>query len=648
MAPYLGDGKNASILDTLSTKLKAGQAPAGEGVTAFVMGVDDLANFGGIRAAGENSGMGWGGVPSNEQQVKMGLPPLDPNDPKSQPTPLLASNDTTVGGAPKGESLRQRDARIQEEHPTLYHAGQLTGAAPGLVGSAASKAVGLVSKAGAEAVEQGTKSLAEWSLSNGLWDAIMGTGEAAAQRGVVSGTARGAAAAGADQAIREGVQAGSNYAQTGDTGTTLKDAGEHAAIAAGGGAVLHALGGGLRKTASAVGQEVRWGPRYDGAPGRLEAHEVPTGVFRGHIAPDVVKEAELRGRKEGGRTPLTVLASDLDEPLADVVNARTAEAERGAAEKTAAHYASPEGGHTLPMRNAVEEAASQLRKLTSEVPRHGRVPVARGRVQGPLVDIFNANIEGVSARPTKNGVKLTAKEARAFLAENWTQKLNLDKLEEAGKPVYVTPRRYDSVGAEEFIAELRKSKDPHVVAVHDAAVNDRGARGGGKWAQEKGELDRTVAEARATAENVGSREKGGVRQTVERVGKSKGNDAATPELRSAARGAGGAAPEQLRGALVAEDLDALRHKSSLGARNPLSSPWTLWGLTDKAMLRAGYPATKAIEGMAPGAAGTVSRLAAIPARAAMQSSKDKPSKPAPAKKRPTKRREPRVVARAEE
>ncbi len=651
-ASYLGDGKNASLLDSLSTKIKAAALPGIEGATAFVLGVDDIGNFGAMGAASNAGAFDDTQASPGEQAARASL---DPRKHAIEGSKFLGGgNDEMVGGSATspGKSAREDNARLGEEHPALHTAGQLAGLAPGVVEGAVNMGVrGAKAVAGVatDAAEQGIRGLAEWMPSTMLWDAIAGTGEAAKARGFVASTARGTAAAATDQAVREGVQAGSHYAETGDTGTTLKDAGKRVAAVGAGGAVLHALGTGVRKGASAFGENVRWGPRYEGAPGRLEAHGVETGVGSGHIPPQVVKDAELRGRMEGGRSPLAVIASDLDQPLGDVHRGRVAKAEQAETATVSAHRATPEAGYTLPARNLVEKSIEKMRELTSAVPKKGLPGVAVPGSESAVKGIFNKNIEGVSTTATKHGVPLTVDEARSFLSPEWQEKVDLDKLsKKKGAQVWVTPRRYDSAHHDKAIELLGKSKDPHVQELLESARKDRAGRGP-EYAAARDKHDAAIGAATADAESVGAGKTdkpGRVRKTVERVGKSKGNDAATPALRSAATESGDKAREQLRGALVAEDLDDLSKKAALGgtARNPLASPWNLWGLGDKAVLRLGYPITRNIERAAPGKAAAATRALAAPVRAAMKPDKEEKKAPAPERK-PAKKRTPWRVAR---
>lgn len=587
-APFLGEGKGASILDTLKTKVNT---MPGDGAEAFILGYDDAARFGAGRAL---------------QESGIGGPNAGPRDVEHERDVQRKMPFEKVGGIPDDATAQERNDMLAEDKTLVHTAGQIVG------------------------------TLNPLTVAGKLWARVVG-GEAAktALRGAMSTGARMAAAGGADQAAREGVQAASSYAATGDTGTTLEEAGGRVAQASGASGVLGLLGGGVRGLGNQVTEGVEWGERYGGAPGRVKAHGVKTKLFKGHEAPPVVQEATQRGRAEGGRDALTVLASDLDEPLGGVARGRVASAKQAEADTIAAHRASPEGGYTLPAGNLVEAAAMKLRGLMSDVPRKGLRGVGKPRVESPVRDILNANIEGVSHRPGKHSVSITVEEARAFLAPEWLKKLDLDapdgsagpqgRLKAANDnggrrarsrppgaeddPVYLTPRRYDSEHFDEVIEQLRKSQDDHVQEVYRAARDDRAARGTGEYAAARDRHEKSVTAAEAEAKRIGANRPRGVRKTVEAVGKSKGQHEATPALREAARAAGGDAPEKLRGALVADDLVDLRNWSTLGGRNPLASPWSLWGMADKTILKGAYPAAVQLEKVKPGAAAAAGRAA---------------------------------------
>lgn len=601
-APWLSEGNGAGFLQTLKTKWDTMPADAPQ---AFVLGYDDTANFGAGRAAQESGSSflqsALGGF-SDEDAAKLGMKRPEPSFEK-------------VGGMPEGQSAQERNDALVESNPTAHTLGQ------------------------------SLSMLAPWTAANRLWGWVVGEGAEAgaktALRGVASGAGRGAAAGAADQTVREGAQAASSYAATGDSGTTLAESGERIAAAAGGAALPASLLRGAGGLARQVTEEVKWGDAYKGAPGRVEALGVEPKIGRGHVAPEVVQNAERRGRVEGGKSALTVLAEDLDEPLADAANYRQADVERIGKGNAAEHYATREGKATLPMRNLAEAAAERLRGLTSEVPKGRLKGVAKPHAESPVRDIFNQNIEGISDRATKNGVELSVQEARAFLEGRWLWKLvpkkdaaraasnteaqvilkkRLDQLEKKGAKIYVTPRRYDSQHADEVIEQLGKSTDDNVAAVYEAALKDRegrswsGVKGG--WARVQDEQERAQAHADDVQKKLGSTKPGGVRRAVMKVGKSRGQSDLVPALEETARRAGGGVvSEKLRGARVAEDLADLKSWSSVGGKSPRGDGRrSLLGLTafgDMAMLKGIYPAARKVEKARSPAAATGRAGAAV-------------------------------------
>lgn len=581
-APWMTSGKNASLLDTLSTKLNFSQ-PGGEQGHAFTMGVDDTANFGVSNAVND---AGLKPDPNEGVNEKYGV--KDTRKPVAGGTLSPTSNTEIVGGIENsakqsGASPAETSDMFKEEYPNTHAAGQALG-------------VG-------------------WGLSNGLWSWILdGAGAAkTAIGGLASGAGRGAAAAGADQSIREGVQAGSSYVATGDPGTTVGESAGRIGEAALAGSVPVAIGSGVRGLGNQLTEAVDWGKRYGAAPGRVREHGIETEIGKGHVSPPVVREAELRGRKEGGRSPLTVIASDLDQPLGDVARGNVAKAEQAEAATVSAHRATPEAGYTLPARNVVTTAIERLRMLTSQVAKKGLKDVGKPNSAGEVRGIFNSNIEGVSTRATQNGIEISATEARSFLSPEWQEKLDLEKLDKKGASVWVTPRRYTSEKADEAI-KLITGQDEHVSALREAFKKDRAARGTGDYGAARAKHDVEVGAAKDASTRIGADRTRGVRKTVTSAGKSKGQHQAIPALRDAARQAGGKAPEQMRGALVAEDLGDIDNFARLGRQNPLSGPWNLWGMGDKAVLKGAYPAARKLEKLKPGAAAATGRAAAAATR----------------------------------
>ncbi len=326
-APWLSDGNGAGFLHTLKTKWDTTPADAPQ---AFVLGYDDTANFGAGKAAQESGAFG----PDPETQKLMAGPRAKPSF-------------ETVGGMPEGLSPQERNDALEESSPAAYTFGQTLGM------------------------------LAPWTVANKLWGWVVGEGaEAGAKtvlRGLASGAGRGAAAGAADQTAREGVQAASSYAATGDSGTTLADSGGRVLASAAGAALPASVARGLGGLGNQLTEAVEWGGRYGEAPGRLRAHGVETSFLKGHQSPPVVKEAVARGRAEGGRSATAVLASELDEPLSAAAQARVKEAKASGGKRALAdakHAAQLlRAGQRGGVRKAVEAAAKN--------PDHPAIPALR-------------------------------------------------------------------------------------------------------------------------------------------------------------------------------------------------------------------------------------------------------------------------------
>lgn len=397
-APWLGDGKGAGVLDSLSTKLGTSVQPGAEKVSAFVMGADRAANFGAGRAGAERNGLGWGGTLSPEQRAEMGLPPIDPADPRNKQTPLLATKDETVGGVPKDVSLRERNDIINEEHPYIQAGGM------------------------------GVGMLAPWSLSNKLFGATLGatkagatalgaTGTLAGMGAEVAGSAAGAAAV---TGAQNAVTAATDVAEHGETPITLRGAAGEMLDSAQTGGIL----GTAAAAAQGFGHVIRESPVYEALPGtveRLNAGKVQFG--RGHVEPKAVTAAKAEARARSVPVkPVDVIAEKLDGPLTAAAKANTEGVNLKVKNKTAEVAATPEGRKPLPATRTAHEALRQYRQRTSSIggapPTAIGVPNAERGVKG----IFNTNIEGVSVEPREGWIPVPVKEADALLNPGWQRR----------------------------------------------------------------------------------------------------------------------------------------------------------------------------------------------------------------------------------
>jgi hypothetical protein len=621
-APYLGEGPNAHWLDTLGTKLKAGALPAIEGLTAFVGGVDDAANIG--------LGGAMAGVSELDNE---GPPPLTPEEEASgkyawHPTlgkipkewekqgaggkAIGAGNDEVMGGTtaslPDDASTSEVAAAAEEAHPNLHTAGQVGGA---LMPS-------------------------RWGgVAGPMWDWMMGEGTKGLVRGALAGGARSGLAGGAEQTAREASRAASSYTDTGEAGTTVADAGERVLGAAAGSVLPGLLGGALRGAASTVTDAVKSPTgRYRGVPGRVEAHGVDVKFGKGHVMPKVLDEANAEAQRSGRHTR-EVFAEKLDKPLAESARKQEANIERAGKKNAAEYYGSEEGAQALPSGEVVKAALGRLRKMTTEVPDRGLKGVGKPRAENPLKEVFNANIESVSAKKAKGAIPLSMQEAQSLLSPEWQKKVSQLSSEHKGvwtssKPdlatIYVTPRRYNAEQADDVIRQLEKSKDPHVRAVYEAALKGREKRPfkgvAGGWSKVQAEQKKGADYARERTRRVAPDPKRGAYAAVERIGR-KGNQKTYEALQEAALRSPNRAEnlEQLRGARIAGDMNELKQWSS-GGRGPsreARGPLGLSSLSDALILRGIYPAARSVERLPVGGAARAARLSSTTARNLMDS-----------------------------
>ena len=415
-APWLGDGKSASLLSTLSTKVKSSALPAIGGATAFVMGVDDTASFGAATAA-SNAGLLDTDEPAKPADGRKGVVPG---------SVLSSGNDELVGGlaSPEVNAAPTREANdiLKEENPGLYTGGQVAGAlSPEAVAKGVGAAVGAVKKTAGEAVERGIKELGDWSVSNSLWDAVMGVWTPKSAVGAAAASVgKAGVAAGATRAVNEAVTAGANYAGTRDTGTTLGEAGGRIKDAATTGAAFTVPFAG----ASALGDWVRTGARYEGLPGKVEKlNEGKVYPLVGHATPKVVSEAAREGGARSiGVGPVDVLAEKLETPLKTAAKEHEAGVRKSIGQENAAVHASAEGKQKLPAQKTAETALTELRERTARIGSDAPTPVGVPNADRPVKGIFNSNIEGISITPKKGWLPMSVPEAEAYLNPVWRKR----------------------------------------------------------------------------------------------------------------------------------------------------------------------------------------------------------------------------------
>jgi hypothetical protein len=437
-SPWLQSGGAMSAIDTLGMKLKGSVAPAFDTVSAFVMGVDDTATFGGIRKASEV--MGTSDVESPEEREKylqdmeaLGLP-VDRNAP-----PLGKPRDEIVGGPTEGaKSLAESNDAVRDAHPYATAAGQVTGIVP-----SATSLVGL-------------GALKPWSASNALYDVVASGGKSLAGKvGVGTGigarlaTSGAAAVAGgaAVQGGQEAVDAAASMAQTGGPGTSLEEAGERVRDAG-----LNPLNVGLGVGGEALGSLAakgsdwfRNGSRYKGAPGRFEQTGGTFELGKGPVPPKESAKA-IEGAKKLDVDPVDVMAREVAPKIAEGQKRAVEEVTKRVGEENAAYHATNEGQMLLPVTNTQQTALKILRE--HHAPAGGDTgklkPIANPAAARKVQRVFNSEIQSVSTKPKEGAIEMTVDEAEAFLDPQWKRKLLPSKKPPAeptgggGKPNNIT------------------------------------------------------------------------------------------------------------------------------------------------------------------------------------------------------------------
>lgn len=370
-APWLQGGGAMGAIQTLGMKALGSVKPAAEGINSFVMGVDDTAAFGAVRAAEETA-----------------------NPEVQEPNDLLGIE--SVGGVPTTDA-KTHNAMNQEDHPGAYLAGQALGA------------------------------LAPWGAANRLYSFVAKGGQKVAGAGAnlgvraLNATGVGAISGAAVQAGQEGVDAAASMAQTGSPGTTLEQSGGrigNAAMGAGAlGGSLELLGG----AAAAGADAIRHGPRFKGIPGRLEQSGVEFTTLGGPKVPKetqaVIKEANRKNVK-----PQDLMAQEIAPTISKVVGDDLNEALNVVKKEQEAFGQTREGKMRLPATNFVNRSVELLRNL------HGKSGKGLGRLQvdGPTAKvkkIFNNEVGKVSLEPAEGAIELSIDEAEAFLSNRWKRKL---------------------------------------------------------------------------------------------------------------------------------------------------------------------------------------------------------------------------------
>lgn len=431
-APFMQGGEHGGLLDTLGAKAKFGALPALDSATRFVMGYDEAANFGAASRAAES------GLLDGEGGNAFGKP--------AEPGVVPGSVKLDVGG--KNEAVGLAGGRgtaedldvLREEGPGMVAAGNVLGAAPGVVKALAKGAVGAVSRTGGEAVERGLSALEHWNPANSLWDWVTNGG-----KGWISKTANPAlkvgsdvlhagAGAAADQLVREGVRAGAELAGTGETTVTAQgafdrgiEAGKHGALFGAPFALGSRLAAGGRQLV-----EDRF-PHIQEAEPHLQwgASSVVTGP---RLRPET--RALVREARDRGVSPVGALAEEVAPAMAETA-ARGTKVARGRTLAERSNYQNtPEG--------ATPKPSTHLERASLEDLRSAHQPQADGTlkpVDGSSREaqrVFNRHVEDVSLEPVEGAIELSAAEAGAFLDRRAQAKLLRADIEAAAanqKPV---------------------------------------------------------------------------------------------------------------------------------------------------------------------------------------------------------------------
>lgn len=436
-APWLQDGGVAAAISSLGMKLKTSALPALEGLSAYVMGVDDTAQFGAMRAAQEATDGG----------AEEPRPPKPEGDFYWHPTlgwtpgKMKASADEVVGGslvtaAAEGGGAKLANELMEEEHPILHTLGQVQGAVPGLISGAVKgvgKLAGVASESTGKAITaagRGLESLAPWSASNEAFDAVASGGRRVLSKlGLVEGLAPVAASAlsagiagGAVHAAQEGVNAASNLYRTGETGTTLDEAAGRTLEAAKFAGAAGVLGSVVQQGSGQVADWVRGGNRYKRLPGQLGRAGVEVEFGKGFVEPAAVAAAKKEAEALDDVPVEAVLAERVAPKLSKATDDIQAEAHAGVKAENAEFQASPEGKAPMPLRNFIDTAVTKLRGAMEK--RAKGAQVGRGDVPDPVgykgqgrevKELFNQTIDEVSLKPTAGAIELSPEEAQAFL-----------------------------------------------------------------------------------------------------------------------------------------------------------------------------------------------------------------------------------------
>ncbi len=461
-APFMQGGEAGGVLDTLGAKAKFGALPVLDATTSFVMGYDEAANFGAASRAAE------AGLLDGEGGNAFGKPPEPGTVPGSVKLDVGGKNEAVGLSQGSGSTAEDLDV-LREEHPGLVAAGNVMGAAPGVIKSLAKGAVGAVSKTGGEAVERGLAALEHWNPANSLWDWVSNGG-----KGWISKTANPVAKLGsdvlhasggaaADQLVREGVRAGAELAGTGETSVTPQgavdrglDAAKHGALFGAPFALASRLGSGGRQMV-----EDRF-PHIEEAAPHLQwgASSVVTGPRLVPETRELVREA--RRRKV---SPVGTAAEEIAPVIAETAARGTKVARGRAAAERSNFKNTPEGTARQPASHLTRASLEDLREGHQPKPDGTHKPVDESHREAKRV--FNRQAADVSLDPIDGAVELSAAEAGAFLDRRAQAKLFKDDIEAAA-----AGQAKKTVDRKAYLATQPQLKRGEINEEIDAAIDD--------------------------------------------------------------------------------------------------------------------------------------------------------------------------------
>lgn len=434
---------SGGVLDQLRLKLGGASKPAVDAANAFVMGVDDTAALGVVRAGQETA--------RPETQLSGGSDTMGVNEATPQQT-------------------KDVNRWTAEQSPVAYGGGQVLGMlAPWGI---ADRVFQGVSKGGRYVAE----AIAKTRLGGLAGPAARAVGRAGLD------AASGGVAAGVTEAGQQAVDIGAEAAQTGEAPSLdrLAEAGERVKDAGTSGAKWGA-GGSLVASATRGGAEhIRDSPRFSSekGPGAVRRTEpnLDWRLRRTITGPRLNDEtkAVVGQAARAGDQPGDILAERIASPIRDVAAADTRKAREGALAERRNYQATAEG--------STPQAATHLERMSLEKLRDHHQPQPDGSLR-PVDEtyrdaqrVFNRHIESVSLEPTKGAIELSPDEAGAFLGSSARYKLIESDIKAAGERAATAPKA--TIERDSYLKTIKDSRarsaaDEEIEASIEDIVGDR-------------------------------------------------------------------------------------------------------------------------------------------------------------------------------